>query len=428
MSTVMPTEEDIINQQQLLATYRRTLTNYLLKRAMFGAAYCPPEVDHGIQDAQNNIQRIKHTLHVWGIPIDQHTNDEPGDIVRVVGERLLQPRGVTPSGNRVLGGHRDPFGKGMGALRDLVEQIPQIRDAAVAFRTLFQAACEQINVLRTYKALHDLLHNLQLLCYEIIERELPRFPDDDRVTANLKQYALKLEGIITDMQEVIEKAPFIKPKTAWINKLILAQADIYQAIQDADIQRLKQATGQIKRVLSLHPAQINTQLNSTVRAMRLPTLVETITYIRDVIAAVAPDGEHMHRCEGVVAALTALNHDLTTLIDDHDQWQVVDSLLRLIEDCSDHEELVSLWFDLKEQATRLYEAISEQWAQALKANAEELERAVNARDAFNIMQHFWSYRSRALNRFYRVDTMLKNLCDKLDRVDGPLAFVVGVLV
>jgi hypothetical protein len=69
------TTEEIANQQQLLATHRRTLNHYLDQQAKLGTQYAPPGVIHGIYEARQEIRRIKEILRGWGIPVSDHPDD-----------------------------------------------------------------------------------------------------------------------------------------------------------------------------------------------------------------------------------------------------------------------------------------------------------------------------------------------------------------
>lgn len=73
----MPSQEEIADQQELLATYRRTLARYLKQQAALGEAYVPPGVSEGIREARNNIRRIKDILRTWDVPVENHPDDEP---------------------------------------------------------------------------------------------------------------------------------------------------------------------------------------------------------------------------------------------------------------------------------------------------------------------------------------------------------------
>jgi hypothetical protein len=72
----MPTINDIQQQQNLLATYRRTLSIQLQQRAALGAAYTPPGIINGIIEARENIRSIKGVLRGWSASVDDDPLDE----------------------------------------------------------------------------------------------------------------------------------------------------------------------------------------------------------------------------------------------------------------------------------------------------------------------------------------------------------------
>jgi hypothetical protein len=70
-------DEELQNQLQLLATHRKTLAHLLHQRAIHGAAYVPPSILHGIDDARTQIRRIKQVLRDGGMTVaDQPDDDE----------------------------------------------------------------------------------------------------------------------------------------------------------------------------------------------------------------------------------------------------------------------------------------------------------------------------------------------------------------
>jgi hypothetical protein len=72
----MPSEEDIKQQQELLYNYRRTLFTLLKQRAQITASFVPPAIATGIDEARDNIHRIKQNLRAMGVPIDDQQNDD----------------------------------------------------------------------------------------------------------------------------------------------------------------------------------------------------------------------------------------------------------------------------------------------------------------------------------------------------------------
>jgi hypothetical protein len=76
-ATLMPgSQEDIEEQQELLAAYRRTLAVQLRRLAKLGDAHAPPEVAHGIHEARAGIQHCKATLRGWNVNVAEHPDDE----------------------------------------------------------------------------------------------------------------------------------------------------------------------------------------------------------------------------------------------------------------------------------------------------------------------------------------------------------------
>jgi hypothetical protein len=72
----MPSLEEIAQQQEQLAIHRRTLAHLLAQQAQFSAGHVPAHVANGIAEARANIRRVKQTLHSWGVPVDDHPDDE----------------------------------------------------------------------------------------------------------------------------------------------------------------------------------------------------------------------------------------------------------------------------------------------------------------------------------------------------------------
>ena len=73
----MPTQDDIAQQQQLLATYRRNLAHELSRAAQYGGEpRAPLEVANGIAQARAEIARIKAVLRGWGGVVEDLPDDE----------------------------------------------------------------------------------------------------------------------------------------------------------------------------------------------------------------------------------------------------------------------------------------------------------------------------------------------------------------
>lgn len=73
--TPMADQEAITQQERLLSTYRRTLAHQLQQKAQHGAAYAPPGLLNGIEEARAEIARIKAVLQGWGVAVEDAPDD-----------------------------------------------------------------------------------------------------------------------------------------------------------------------------------------------------------------------------------------------------------------------------------------------------------------------------------------------------------------
>jgi hypothetical protein len=326
-----------------------------------------------------------------------------------------------------------------------MQAAPGVQEEAVRFSTDFQVACEQIELLGDYKDIHDQLHSLQFHCYNCIVQETKRSIDDDLAWDTLVDYELTFQDIVNHLRDIsaqpganataepapvrIARAMLPAQETIWIQDLVQAHTDLQNAIENADMKQLKRALRLMSRVLTIQPSQVNTRLNTTARALRLPALVQALGNIRNLLALPHLDPEPVHQFEVGVAALADLNSSLNALVAGHDRWQAVDLELRRIETSIDQDlsELDLSWPDLKAMAEPLYAGVAAPWAMAIAGDAGKLEGALAEGESNRIKQTFRRYRRQVGERFYRVDVELKRTCDDLREIVGPLASVLRML-
>src|SRR6476660_7859679 len=106
--------EEIAQQQELLATHRRTLAHLLQQAAQFGGeVFAPPSTANGIAEARQEIRRIKKHLRANYVQVEDGPNDkaprrrkpaqaqQAGDVVsgdKVAGDKV--------AGDKVMGDKR----------------------------------------------------------------------------------------------------------------------------------------------------------------------------------------------------------------------------------------------------------------------------------------------------------------------------------
>src|SRR5690349_3430271 len=71
-------QNEIDQQQALLATYHRTLAHLIQQAAQYGGeTSAPVSISNGIHEARRSIQHIKAALRTSGVSVNDGPNDEP---------------------------------------------------------------------------------------------------------------------------------------------------------------------------------------------------------------------------------------------------------------------------------------------------------------------------------------------------------------
>lgn len=322
----------------------------------------------------------------------------------------------------------EPVRRGLEALTELLKEN-EVRGAVAAFSFHFKEASRQIEILSSYKDLHDLLHTLQQKCYEPIVEEASQLPDNKKSWENLLIHESRLQGYLDDLGELAGRMSLKDEASDILDELSAAAEILSQAVASSDTQKLAKAIWEIDQVLAFRPTVIDAQLNATAKALNLSGLAASMRTVCSKLRELNVRPEQVHELETGVAALERLAESLTTLVDHHGRWQRVEQELRRIAGnlASSLEELKSSWPRLKRRIEPLYASSDERWALLLKANGENLERCLAEQEANSIECQFKMYRGRADQRFFTIDKNLKEQCRELSNTSKPLDMVMRIL-
>lgn len=304
-----------------------------------------------------------------------------------------------------------------------------VRSLVTTYRADFRAASEQIDILSNYKDLHDLLHKLQYRCYSVIALEAQRFPKDDLALDNLLNYEVTLQDIANELQRVAQQAGLAANETTWIGDVVQAQGLLRLALDEMDGEKLRRVVWLLRRVLALQPSNINHRLIGAARALRLTEIVVSLAAIRDALQQLQVDSARTNQFTTGVDALQQLDARLQALMLEHDQWQEVQRILGRIEDVMIHDlmELEFSWPDLRARVDALCQTHKGEWVDLFCQDRDQLDKAITTQNPVRIRSYFQRYRQRAGNRFFQVDTQLKELCTELRKVGESLATILKVL-
>jgi hypothetical protein len=386
-----------------------------LTREFYAALTSSQPVDAALAEARKAIATQLHSLE-WGVPrLVMHTTDG----------RLWQVHAARSSKDVLAVQAVD---NGLSILIELVRR-PDFKAKLAALQTDFEAAGSQIDLLTNYKDLHDLLHNLQYLCYSGLAQEAQRFPEDPLAEDILLDHELTLAGLIDGLVEVALRPAMPAGEMDWIQELVEAHRLLRQAMDSQDAEPLRRALWLIKRVLDLHPTRINERLNAAARALRLAAIEQAMVSIRKDLRQAKLSTKKVRRFENGVTALGHLGDHLVRLVEDHDRWQAIDLELRRIETALSHDpgEIRSSWPELRAKVEPLCQQSGAAWVERLRRDGRDLDTALASANPAQIRQCFLRFRRRVGNRFYQVDADLKSLCHELRTVGQPLTSTFTLL-
>lgn len=316
-------------------------------------------------------------------------------------------------------------------------EFPPVNEAVQAYRSQLERSRQRILLLSNYKKVHEQLHNVQVQCYLLIYREIKRFPKQSIDWEVLAIYKDNLANIIGKLREIADEESFSVPERAWIEELIRdldsSHAVLDEAIQKKDPPELQKARGLLSRVLSLQPSYISKSLTRLVGEVELAGLKAALENVRKQLSGYpAPDPQALSQVSDGITALGRLDQTLNHAINNHDDWQVLDSYMRPIVDDLERNSLQQLewfWPDVERQAVKIYGQSSDPWAVELRRGARALDEArrqaavpgTNPTQATEtVAEAFVKYRGLARQQFYEVDDDLLKHCTKVARTLGAI--------
>ena len=298
---------------------------------------------------------------------------------------------------------------------------PDVRSAILGSRDQFDHTAEQIDRIADFKSVHDVLHTLQFNCLNMLIQKSARFDGHDPdLLAELENYANTLDADSKKLIPLVSGKTFEGQERSWLEAIDNARAELRGAIEHSDKQRLDKAVRYLNRAVAKLP-RVNRALIEGVRNLDLKQLLSILSRIRDKLSSLKLEDEVKRKFEHGLASLENLEQRLTTLTSAHDQWQEVETELRLIEDQRDAylDQLKVSWPALKGMTTSFL-SDHDLFAQL----TSKVDVALVGEDEKTIRNAFRSYRSRAGTEFFGVDTDLLRVCEDLRKLGNPLRSVL----
>lgn len=348
----------------------------------------------------------------------------------------------------------------LNALVRLV-RLPEVQEALAGYRTDLRRASRQIAEMKSYKELHNLLHDLLVFCYNPImlsirqlQRELDKSRDPEGPGAqqalrahpawdDVEVHLLQLDKVIDDFRRDIRpKNCFDRHQITLIDEALgRARARLAAAFLLRDLKQLYEAAFEMEHVIGTQQPPVNTRLSVMAEVLDLPELISALSAVSTRIRELRVEAEAARRFVSGFEALADLSSRLEKLIGEHNLWQLLDQHLRQVDPelKLDIDRLRGLWPIVRKETKRICRGSRETWARNLRRYRGRLAAALRSKPPditepalsiylSRIEAAYTLYRSQTVDRFYRVDKDLNLLCEELTKIgNAPLDAVSRVL-
>lgn len=395
------------------------------------ADFLYPNPEHG---PQQTTLAVFQSVNPPDRPLNSLAEDEQDLVLSTAAERLFEIAAPSTTGTNDNSPPPDMAVRAvtdaLSVLSNLIRNTPEVRAAARRFQDDFKATSAQSEVLSKYKDLHDYLHTLQLRCGDPISTEIECFPDDVRSATRLIGHEDTLQSAIDSIRDQEARWQGSFDVQSLLSELEAALEKLQRARTTVDKVSLQRAAADLGAALNRYPGQLNSNLIKAAKSLRLPSLLTAMEDIQVRVAELRLRAEAVNQFANGVDALRRLNDRLHELLFEHNQWQIADEELRVIQINADDflDDLWRSWPRLKVITTILYYNNPQNWAGRFKLKSELLDDALQkGKPASAISSAFELFRRAARMRFYAVDLELKALCSELRNVGAPLDSVFRLL-
>lgn len=312
---------------------------------------------------------------------------------------------------------------------DVAADNPGAERVLASFQAEFSSASRAIEALTDYKEMHDELHNFEFQC-------LPRLLaaqslTNDAAQEELERCVFDLEATINHLRAVEDRANLSSDKTAWIQALGQALELLQTAQERQSTTEARKACTLLNRVLNTEPSRINDRMCQIAEQLDLGPLSRALSYAERRIQESSLDAGRLSEVQAGIRSLKVLQTAMHELVGEHDAWQRLETDLRLIEHSLPRglEELELLWPEIERNVKERVKTHPEAWAAQLSQEVSQVAEALSSPEPTGpkVIPRFRTFRRRAGQRFFQVDSNLRDSFGKIANVGEPLLLLLRTI-
>lgn len=306
----------------------------------------------------------------------------------------------------------------------------EVRSILAEFRVRLQETNQQIRLLKKYKGLHNCLHKLQGQLAGIEATiQLARISGNlkglRKIALNLKPLAAEARNQTTDLVRPRREIEWIDEFDSYIGDMI----GIASATAPTDLDRVSDIPNMLRALLRQQSPRINGLLVDAADNLKLGSLIETMTAIAKKIALkTAANDSILLQLSGGAEAVEKLQKRMMALVDQHYDWQDLNTALDEAELSEDHQPQIRMpkWGHFKKKLEGLCNQYpDEDWSENIMGLLSDWIRLApsvspEAAEKDDGDLAFDAFLRACVERFINVDTQLNELSDEVVEVAKPL--------
>lgn len=369
-------------------------------------------------------------LHSWG-----QVESRAGIYASLILDRLsarqisLAPSASltrTPSASDLAARAAQSFAPGLQAFHSVAAEsgARATAEAAVAVLT---GAERRMRAVIEYKRLHDVLHEVLVRVIEPIGQLLEIGPSE-RTVAGLAELRAKLGcqyrraiqirtrglfagGLVGEVvQDLRRSRRALKGQTRRCRDTPEERGPAFQTLSARILPGLESD-------VLLSSTAVNERLVAVASSLDLDQVVQCLERVHAAAVSTSAGIETLSRLRIGIDDLSTFDTAFRSAIEEHDQWQQMDRLVRGNYDLAkdgDLERLQERWESkIEPRLSELSQAFEDAWAVQLRAALPRMRERLDARDAYGVTAVYEQIVPIVDQRFYDVDQSFLRRCERL---------------